>query len=537
MKGTGPQMPEEAAFDDEQGTPGLVAAIRQEIAAAGGRITFARFMGLALYHPEHGYYRRPARDYQTSPELHPLFGLLVGCQLAQMWEVLGRPVPFQVVEMGAGRGHLARSVLAYFHQEAPAADLHYIAVDIGPRPAGLPEEVEWREVSLGQWPPSSITGCLVSNELVDAFAVHRVVMKDGALQEVYVVDAGADAGPERPSPWPSPRGRGDADPPSPRGRRDGNEGQARGREPGDEDNSRPSPPSPLPRRERGEGLRPDRETGPPSPFTERSPRRVASGEGPEGEVAGAPHPNPLPEVARGDSPWRGEGASPASEPAQRGSRDEVPPFREVLGPPSTPALAEHFAWLGIDLPEGHRAEVNLQARRWMGEVARVLARGFVVTVDYGYPAEELYSRAQGTLLCYHQQQFNDDPYRWVGQQDITAHVDFSALADAGREAGLHFSGLVSQAEFLRNLGLDGYQRSLEQARAGGRITPAHLYDQRSALRELVDRRGLGAFKVLLQHRGVVEPCLDGVDPTNRRKRLLWSRPPSWPWQAGTVGSG
>lgn len=155
--------------------------------------------------------------------------------------------------------------------------------------------------------------------------------------------------------------------------------------------------------------------------------------------------------------------------------------------------------------------------------------GFVITIDYGAPAEELLARAPGTLMCYHRQQYNNHPFSRVGEQDITAHVDFSALVEAGEEEGLMLAGLVTQADFLRNLGLAAYERRLELDRASGRITAAQMYDRRSVLRELVDPRSLGAFRVLVQHTGVDCPILDGLIPTNPRKRALWVDPPRWEW--------
>ncbi len=167
-------------------------------------------MDLALYHPEHGYYRQLVRDYRTVPELHPLFGTLIGRQVAQMWELLGRPAPFRVVEMGAGRGHLARSVLEYFRRDAPPIDLRYTALDVGPRPAGLPDEVEWTDRPLESWPDGGLAGVLLSNELPDAFPVHRVVMQEGELREVYV-----EASPPSPPPLLPREERGAPPPPSP----------------------------------------------------------------------------------------------------------------------------------------------------------------------------------------------------------------------------------------------------------------------------------------------------------------------------------
>ena len=118
------------------------------------------------------------------------------------------------------------------------------------------------------------------------------------------------------------------------------------------------------------------------------------------------------------------------------------------------ALSDHFAWLGHEPLEGSRAEVNLLAPEWMRKVGERIAQGFVLTIDYGYPAEELYAyhRRNGTLMCYHRHQADDNPYDAVGDKDITAHVDFSALQKAGKEAGLDPLWFGEQYRFLLGLG-------------------------------------------------------------------------------------
>ncbi len=112
-------------------------------------------------------------------------------------------------------------------------------------------------------------------------------------------------------------------------------------------------------------------------------------------------------------------------------------FAEELRSPSTPAIAEHFRRLGVAPAEGNRAEVNLEASRWMARVGALLDRGFVLTIDYGYPAAELFApfRRQGTLMCYFRHVAGEDPYRRIGCQDITAHIDFTALEIAGTVPG------------------------------------------------------------------------------------------------------
>src|SRR5215204_7253385 len=122
------------------GNPDLVSAVRDEINAAGGRLPFARFMELALYHPVWGYYlspvRRPGRpgDFLTAPETHPFFGITLARQIAECWERLDRPNPFVVREYGSGIGALAWDVIAGLSQEAPEcrAALQYRLVETNP---------------------------------------------------------------------------------------------------------------------------------------------------------------------------------------------------------------------------------------------------------------------------------------------------------------------------------------------------------------------------------------------------------------------
>ncbi|WP_432823267.1 class I SAM-dependent methyltransferase, partial [Trichloromonas sp.] len=113
-------------------------------------------------------------------------------------------------------------------------------------------------------------------------------------------------------------------------------------------------------------------------------------------------------------------------------------FGEELRPLSSGQIQQHLDGLGISLAEGARAEVNLEAPRWMAAVGSVLRRGFVITVDYGYPAAELYApwRSSGTLMCYYRHTSSEDPYRMAGCQDITAHIDFTTLEQAGKTQGL-----------------------------------------------------------------------------------------------------
>ena len=179
-------------------TTGAEDEIRARISQRG-RITFAEFMGIALYHPAGGYYRRggavgPAGDYYTSPSAHPAFGALLAVQLGRMWDLLGRPARFDVVELGAGSGRLATDICTHADRLEPgfAEAIRYVAVDrsilasITHRPTGsAPRSYDC--VRADGVPMRGVEGCFISNELVDAFPVHRFLVDDGIL-ELYVTE-------------------------------------------------------------------------------------------------------------------------------------------------------------------------------------------------------------------------------------------------------------------------------------------------------------------------------------------------------------
>jgi SAM-dependent MidA family methyltransferase len=173
--------------------------------------------------------------------------------------------------------------------------------------------------------------------------------------------------------------------------------------------------------------------------------------------------------------------------------------------PSTPALAAYFGRLGVWPGDGCIAEVNLHAVTWMEQAAATLDRGALLLLDYGYPAPELYApeRRHGTLLTYRGHALGSDPLRHVGEQDITAHVDFTSLARAGERAGLETVGLIGQAALLRRLGLNAYLRQLD----GAALPAAEHEANRRALLALIEPSGLGNVQGLLQTGG-----LSGFDP-------------------------
>ncbi len=386
-------------LDENGNCKALVNLISQRIRESfGDRISFAEYMDLALYHPQYGYYATaPSKigaqgDFFTSPHLGSEFGELIAEQLLQMWQLLDHPHPFTIVEMGAGQGLLATDILNDLEHRSPDLfkALDYQIVERAPVLIAEQQhqlqplhkrgaQIRW--VTFDDIAPESVTGCFLSNELVDALPVHQVVVESGRLQEVYVTLS------ETPT---------------------------------------------------------------------------------DGKL-----------------------------------------FTEVSGKLSTPKLTHYFEQIGIDLtapryPDRYQTEVNLAALDWMAEVAKRLQRGYVLTIDYGYPSDRYYNpvRSRGTLQCYYQHRHHSDPYCYVGQQDITSHIDFTALQRQGERCGLHTLGFTKQGLFLMALGLGDRIAALGQSTATDVQTIQDILVRRDALQRLVDPMGLGNFGVLIQSKGV-----------------------------------
>ena len=381
------------------------------------RITFAQYMEMVLYHPAHGYYAAKTEtigvqgDFFTSPLLGADFGELLAKQFVQMWEILGKPAPFSLVEMGAGQGILAGDILTYvkLHYLDFFAVLDYTIIE---KSSALRQEQQQRlqEFSL-RWcnleeiSTNSITGCFFSNELVDALPVHQFTLQQGRLREIYVTTK----------------------------------------------NLTPQPPSLEAKRE------------------------IEA----KGEIAN-----------------------------QKDAFNTNIEFIEVIEELSTPELVKYFDLVDIKLlsnayPDGYRSEVNLAALDWLKMVGEKLQRGYLLTIDYGYPASRYYSptRSQGTLQCYYQHRHHDNPYINIGRQDITAHVDFTALERWGDRCGLHKVCFTQQGLFLMALGIG------DRIATVSNITGQSIQEilrRREALHQLIDPQGLGGFGVLVQSKGLTE---------------------------------
>ena len=367
-----------------------------------GRITFARFMELALYWPCGGYYRGPSPtgaegDFYTAPGAHPAFGALLCLQLYQMWRLLESPNPFWVVEAGAGSGLLCRDVVRFAHSLPNDfhRSLQYLCLDPSLRP-GL-----CRKTMTGALTPTLCPVLLVT------------------LKREHTTPGNQRTAPRR-SRWLHCLQRTAGCLPGSRGRK--------------------------PRRAAFGGVR-------------NPPRRLS--------------------------------------------------FVEEMDEPSTPALRRRLDSLGIELAEGQRAEVNLAMASWLCDAAQALKKGYVVTIDYGREAAELYSheRFRGTLTTFYRHTQTDNPYVRVGRQDMTSQVDFTTLKRLGEGYGLTNLGYLTQGRFLSNLGL---RRWIARLPALG-LTQPQRDANRMGMLQLIRPGGMGDFKVLVQAKG--RPGCSDVGPS------------------------
>lgn len=191
-------------------------------------------------------------------------------------------------------------------------------------------------------------------------------------------------------------------------------------------------------------------------------------------------------------------------------------LRELLAEPSSPEVANYLDTARIpwrSFPASWRAEINLNAARWLEQAVRLSGpHGFLLTIDYGAKARELYTRdrSRGTLLCYYRHSTNERPLLFPGEQDITAHVDFSALIAKGRTLGLRLHKYTTQRQWLEDCGL---RAELEGRRArdfaladtdrtsdSGQVALLGWYNLRQRAAVLTNPAGMGNFKVLVLRR-------------------------------------
>jgi SAM-dependent MidA family methyltransferase len=214
--------------------------------------------------------------------------------------------------------------------------------------------------------------------------------------------------------------------------------------------------------------------------------------------------------ARGDNVQGGAHSQRAAAPQAPGSPTAESHFTTVLDAPSTPALAARLAAEGIALAPGQAAEICLAIDDWIAAATGPLERGELLLIDYGYPADQLYRPERGsTLRAYHRHRVHADPLVAIGREDLTAHVDLTAVERAAVAAGLEPIGRTTQAQFLADLGAGELLVALQSE---PNATLASYLEARSALVRMLDPRATGAFAVLRFGRGIKRGELFGSSP-------------------------
>lgn len=182
--------------------------------------------------------------------------------------------------------------------------------------------------------------------------------------------------------------------------------------------------------------------------------------------------------------------------------------------PCSSEISKYLKDYSIEISKGYRTELNLKLKDWLTDVNTKLSNGFILTIDYGYSAKDYYSeeRNRGTLLCYYHHQINEDPYQHVGEQDLTAHVNFSSLKKWGEEQGLKTIGFCPQGTYLISLGIDEVITELY-----GDSPDAF---EIAKIKGLIFPQGMGeSHKVMVQYKGEGMPVLKGFGIRNQAGRL------------------
>jgi SAM-dependent MidA family methyltransferase len=187
--------------------------------------------------------------------------------------------------------------------------------------------------------------------------------------------------------------------------------------------------------------------------------------------------------------------------------------------PASPILTETIQARMPALP-GYSSEINLQAEAWIRDLGRWLTRGAAILIDYGFPRHEYYhpQRQRGTLMCHIQHRTHDDVFLAPGLQDITAHVDFTAIAEAAQKSGLDVLGYTSQARFLLNAGLPQLLEDYAQQQLNTPDPKARAQTY-AAVQKLISEAEMGElFKVIALGRGIHSP-LSGFTRSDRSGQL------------------
>jgi SAM-dependent MidA family methyltransferase len=184
-------------------------------------------------------------------------------------------------------------------------------------------------------------------------------------------------------------------------------------------------------------------------------------------------------------------------------------FVEVFKP-ANPELKNYFTELNVELPKGYRTEINLEAIDWINEISSSVQKGYIITIDYGDTSDKLYneSKRNGTLLSYNNHTINENFYSNIGEQDITSHVNFTALQHWGEKYGLHTCGLTNQAGFLLRLGFKKFLQNALMLKPNQDMLSL-LKKENFISQKLLFEMGL-KIQVLIQSKGVAETKLKGL---------------------------
>jgi len=188
---------------------------------------------------------------------------------------------------------------------------------------------------------------------------------------------------------------------------------------------------------------------------------------------------------------------------------------EVTNCLSTEEITDYMNEFSITLAKGYRTEINLRIKDWLRSIDKILSEGFILTIDYGYPAWDYYGedRNRGTLLSYHKHQIAENVYQNIGEQDLTAHVNFSSVKKWGEEFGLKTIGFCQQGTFLISLGIDELMTDLYQNSSD------YLFEI-SRIKRLIFPGTMGeSHKVIVQYKGNGYPKLRGFSIKNQADKL------------------
>ncbi len=446
----------------------LRQTIEQEISDRGP-IPFSRYMDLCLYHPEMGYYSRHAEqfgkagDFYTSSDVHAVFGRLLARQFEEIWRVFDTPSAIEILELGPGRGLFAQDVLAWSEKKFPGFfnSVHY---SLAERSSTLRDRL--RSVLARFF--ASGTASSVSGNAAEKDSHRRLEpwFSDTSLPEntgrIADLAASGHAGPAG--------------------------AYARSYEANDSfysstEKIRGGTTSVLP-----DDAIDERALGPDVPvivfaneFFDAFPVEVVSRHGALRIAA---------EQGRFVETW-------------------VTPSPEEL---------EFLDRHGVRPEAGERVEVPLLAQHYMARLAASIRKGVVIAVDYGYTRQEqLSGRHRGTLMAYRNHSAVADPYQAPGEQDLTAHVNFTALRAAAEENGMQVQPLLTQSQFLMGVGESNqFADAFEDC-----IVPQERAKVALQLKHLVTPAGMGeSFHVLLAAKGIASSQMEGLSGLSFAKSRL-----------------